>query len=492
VETYLLPELEYMRTKFDDVSRVALFKLVVFLDKQFSSSLVPLPFEQPIPVRSYLALGLADESEDARSLVRNYFDEELMTHSIDDPEQRILVGLSELYHPALEPFWSRILSLFLMYPALKSPSLNDSLYDHPLKETDSKAEMNIDPRVLTRDVYKTPLFSQESDTLRFSPSQALFTQKAFSQTIANFGASQDATFVVVPEIASTFSFDLDRLKTPWLSALDTEESHVFSKRFDVDQSKATVSRIIQAQDARKRYGDVIQEQQKIDKRNAVTIIRSYKDTDLPDIQIPRKDILLPLINLCQDSSIANLLCVEIVSKVFNDSQDEDWKKKIINSLLVMISRSKGNTDLMSFAFRVGIQTGHSITSIPDPDTLYSSCQSSRAHHLGIVFLEEILANPLAVSSSEKAKTKKRKLEPSVMHRGATWFLGCLFGDIGDQDAMLSCLETSCLFQETLDALRFFDNGKYLEALQTFESGLAKLQDVSQDERYEVHFKLSFC
>ncbi|TSL34570.1 DNA-dependent protein kinase catalytic subunit [Bagarius yarrelli] len=449
-----------------------------------------------------LLQGLTDENQGLQLYVRNFWSHEkrLPTATLE----RLLMVLSSLYSARIEESFLSLATNLLLEMTSQSPDYMRNMFEFPLSECKFQ-DYTIDSNWRQRSTVLTPMFmetqvtqaagTQRAESAEIQPAsmrgQIRATQASleFSQTQApgagrrsayNWltGSSVDtlADYTLSSDSASSLLvFERKRAERPatWRAVSanfgskhltnPTEETDSRSaaereKRADIlrlkrrflrDKEKENIKfakREIQSQRTEREKRAT----QKIQQEAQVTLYRSYRVGDLPDIQIQYSSLIAPLQALAQkDSTLAKQLFSSLFSGV-----------------LVEMGKSRSSKET-----EADMCYQHSALLEVQPASVGASCLASLQQPIGILLLERSLLHSSSVPSEPPSKRARGKQElPPDTER---WIhLAKLYRSLGDYDVVRGIFGGKIGTKSiTCTALQAEAKGDYADAVKLYNEAL---------------------
>ncbi|OXB55687.1 hypothetical protein ASZ78_003819 [Callipepla squamata] len=341
-------------------------------------------------VKEVLLQGLIDENAELQLIVRNFWsDETRLPANILD---RMLMLLSSLYSAKIETQYLSLITNFLLEMTSKSPDYSRKIFEHPLSECKFQ-DFVIDSSWRYRSTMLTPMFvetqasqstnrnlSQERSLsisgsvggqvratqrqYEFTPTQNISGRSSFNwltgnsiDTLAEYtvpsSESLSSSMLLVNKRSEKFKqaafkpvgpdFGKKKLGLPG-DKVDSKTKGIderaeilrLRRRFLKDQEKVSLIYARKGVAEQKREKEMKSElKMKFD--GQVTLYRSYRVGDLPDIQIEHCSLIAPLQGLAQrDPTFAKQLFSSLFGGIFHEvekSKIPSEKKVIIQKLL---------------------------------------------------------------------------------------------------------------------------------------------------------------
>ncbi|KAM9024210.1 DNA-dependent protein kinase catalytic subunit [Ara ararauna] len=483
--------------------------------------------------KEMLLQGLIDENADLQLIVRNFWSNEtrLPTNTLD----RMLLLLNSLYSTKIETQYLSLITNFLLEMTSKSPDYSRKIFEHPLSECKFQ-DFVIDSSWRYRSTVLTPMFvdtqashrihrnlSQErslsssgsvSGQVRatqrqyeFTPTQHASGRSSFNwltgssiDTLAEYAVpssseSVSSSMLLVNKRSEKFKqatckpvgpdfgkkrlgFPGDEVDGKTKGTEERAEILRLRRRFLKDQEKLSLIYARKGVAEQKREKEMKSElKMKYDAQ--VTLYRSYRVGDLPDIQIEYCSLIAPLQGLAQkDPTFAKQLFSSLFCGIFHEvekSKTPSEKKAIIQKLLNNFNNFLSMSLSYFPPFIACIQEisyRHRELLELDSANVSTSCLASLQQPMGILLLEHAL---MALSPVEEPPPKRMRgrteLPPDVIR----WIeLAKLYRSLGDYDVLRGIFSGKIGTKEiTQKALLAEARSDYAEAAKYYDEALSK-------------------
>ncbi|XP_027494416.1 DNA-dependent protein kinase catalytic subunit isoform X2 [Corapipo altera] len=483
--------------------------------------------------KEMLLQGLIDENAELQLIVRNFWSEEtrLPTNTLD----RMLSLLNSLYSTKIETQYLSLITNFLLEMTSKSPDYSRKIFEHPLSECKFQ-DFVVDSSWRYRSTVLTPMFvgTQASQSIHrnlsqerslsasgsvsgpvratqrqyeFTPTQHVSGRSSFNwltgssiDTLAEYAVpssseSLSSSMLLVSKWSEKFKqatfkpvgpdFGKKKLNLPGVE-VDSKTKGIeeraeilrLRRRFLKDQDKLSLIYARKSLAEQKREKEMKSElKMKYDAQ--VTLYRSYRVGDLPDIQIEYRSLIAPLQGLAQkDPTFAKQLFSSLFSGIFHEvekSKNSSEKNAIVQKLLNDFNNFL-STSLSYFPpFIACIQEmsyQHRALLELDSANVSTSCLASLQQPVGILLLERAL---MALSPAEEPPSKRMRgrteLPPDVIR----WIeLAKLYRSLGDYDVLRGIFSGKIGTKEiTQKALLAEARSDYAEAARCYDEALSK-------------------
>ncbi|XP_071593605.1 DNA-dependent protein kinase catalytic subunit [Heliangelus exortis] len=483
--------------------------------------------------KEILLQGLIDENAELQLIVRNFWsDEARLPANILD---RTLALLNSLYSTKIETQYLSLITNFLLEMTSKSPDYSRKIFEHPLSECKFQ-DFVIDSSWRYRSTVLTPMFveTQTSQSIHknlsqerslsasgsvggrvratqqqyeFTPTQHVSGRSSFNwltgssidtlaeYTVPSSSESLSSSMLLVSRRneklkQATFKpvgpeFGKKRLGLPG-DEVDSKTKGVeeraeilrLRRRFLKDQEKLSLIYARKGVAEQKREKEMKSElKMKYDAQ--VTLYRSYRVGDLPDIQIEYRSLIAPLQGLAQkDPTFAKQLFSSLFGGIFHEvekSKTPSEKKAIMQKLLNDFNNFLSMSLSYFPPFIACIQEmsyRHRELLELDPAYVSTSCLASLQQPVGILLLEHAL---MALCPAEEPQSKRMRgrteLPPDVIR----WIeLAKLYRSLGDYDVLRGIFSGKIGTKEvTQKALLAEARSDYAEAAKYYDEALSK-------------------
>uniref|UniRef100_A0A663MNQ6 DNA-dependent protein kinase catalytic subunit n=1 Tax=Athene cunicularia TaxID=194338 RepID=A0A663MNQ6_ATHCN len=444
--------------------------------------------------KEMLLQGLIDDNAELQLIVRNFWSDEtrLPTNILD----RMLSLLNSLYSTKIETHYLSLITNFLLEMTSKSPDYSRKIFEHPLSECKFQ-DFVIDSNWRYQSTVLTPMFveTQASQSIHrnlsqqrslsasgslggrvratqrqyeFTPTQHVGGRSSFNwltgssiDTLAEYTVpssleSLSSSMLLVNKRSEKFKqatfkpvgpdFGKKRLSLPG-DEVDSKTKGIeeraeilrLRRRFLKDQEKLSLIYARKGVAEQKREKEIKSElKMKYDAQ--VTLYRSYRVGDLPDIQIEYYSLIAPLQGLAQkDPTFAKQLFSSLFGGIFHEVEKSKTpsEKKAISQKLLNNFNNFLNMSLSYFPPFIAciqeISYQHRELLELDSANVSTSCLASLQQPVGILLLEQAL---MALFPPEEPPAKRirgrTELPPDVVR----WIeLAKLYRSLGDYDVL---------------------------------------------------------
>eukprot|EP00043_Microstomoeca_roanoka_P020233 m.242128 g.242128 ORF g.242128 m.242128 type:complete len:4198 (+) comp17134_c0_seq1:181-12774(+) len=477
--------------------------------------------------RTHLLLGLNDSSPKLRQSIVAFWDQD--KRLARNPVQRLYEALTSLYVPEAEETYLQFVTNIVLQLTKHSPDYDRELFAHPLSAC-TWTEYRVDASWQQRNIHMTPLFaatqqsqsqlaSRELDdedfvlratqaSLAFTPTLASLSGTAMTSATFEPGGISGETLTHTQYTPSQQVLLFERrrrtpnvLLDPSLAspqraaerqAREAREIQRLKRRFVKTKDKNAQSAIFHARRvaARKREAQRLIEQRRKARSAQVTLYRSYRSGELPDVQIKHRELILPLQGLAQrDAQLARMVFESLFYGVVHDLPDvlsegeaADMKaeyNKAVNALLQ--ATRKGYTPFIAALHNLMRASDPSIVS---PMTVSLTSAAGRCFHTGALLLEttlsqEELEDQQLSAKRSKIKRAKNGLTDEEIER---WiYLGRLFKELGDYDTLHGIFSNQTSQEATQQAARLEAAGRFDEAAKLYKECMFREEDEADDD-----------
>ncbi|KAK6293153.1 hypothetical protein J4Q44_G00366540 [Coregonus suidteri] len=468
-----------------------------------------------------LLQGLTDRNQGLQLYVRNFW-----SHEKRLPKatlERMLALLHSLYSSRIEEHFLSLATNLLLEMTSQSPDYTRNMFEYPLSECKFQ-DYVIDSNWRLRSTVLTPMFVEtqatqgpESSTSQPGSvrNQLRATQGSleFSQTLApggrtvyNWltGSSVDtlAEFSLSSESLSSLlvfdkkkpaawrptgeGFGTRRLTSPSdegdsrSKAQSEQRADILRlrRRFLKDQEKVSLGFAKKEIRHQRQEKDKMADQ-RLRKEAQVTLYRSYRSGDLPDIQIQHSSLIAPLQALAQrDPSLAKQLFSSLFAGVLQEMEggekSNEEKKMIKEKLLGDMNGFLSNSTLYFPAFVACVQDmsyQHKDLLQIQPAAVSSSCLASLQQPTGILLLEEGLVQGCSPEEppAKRARGGRKEVPPDT----EKWIhLAKLYRSLGDYDVVRGIFGGKIGTKSiTCTALQAEASSNYAEAVRLYNEAL---------------------
>ncbi|KAF9184663.1 hypothetical protein BGZ51_003206 [Haplosporangium sp. Z 767] len=465
--------------------------LMMFFDKHSSTPAIASV------LRTQLLRGLGDASESIRhTVITFWYDKNRLP---TDTYQRLVEIVRNMYDTHAEDKFLYYATYMLLDRTKKSSDYSEPIFAEPLPNAKfSENYASIDTS-WKNTAAMTPLFvqTQQSQSQSTQSEAALgddelrATQSTFdfSMTLDGGAPGIRSQLGGTTHSSSTLLFngplqEHQSISLSQLSSLTTNQKYrrLHRRNIKVDQST-------QSQRFKRAYESKVQSQFQaaIERENAkaksVSIIRKYRDGDLPDIQIKYSDIIRPLQSLAEmDVDICRMLFSKLVtglmaqveSHVDSEEKAHSLKEGLVSDFKQILEKSTAlYTPFIGSILRICHDYGDA--EIPVHLVSKVAIRSSN-QHLGIILIEkQIQYLDIKERPSKRQKTSD---SGSVDPKRRNWIeLARIYKSIDEKDIFKSIYESKIATTNfTKEAIEAEVLGDYDSAFKLYFDGINQLVD----------------
>ncbi|XP_045042012.2 DNA-dependent protein kinase catalytic subunit isoform X2 [Desmodus rotundus] len=486
--------------------------------------------------KDVLIQGLTDENLGLQLIIRNFWSHEtrLPSNTLDR-----LLALNSLYSPKIEMHFLSLATDFLLEMTSMSPDYLNPVFEYPLSECRFQ-EYTIDSDWRFRSTVLTPMFveTQASQSVLQTQEGSLSAQGAMARQIRATQQQYDFTptqntdgrssfnwltgssidplvdYMVSPSsdsLSSSLLFAQKRSEKSPRAPMKSVGPDFGKKRLGLpgdkvdDKAKGTDNRA-EILRLRRRF---LKDQEKLSliyaKKNVVEqkrekeikselkmkhdaqviLYRSYRQGDLPDIQIKYSSLITPLQAVAQrDPIIAKQLFGSLFSSIVKEMdkyKTMSEKNNVTQKLLQDFSHFLNTTFYFFPPFVSCIQEisyQHTDLLSLDPASVSAGCLASLQQPVGIRLLEEALLHLVPQEPPAKRVRGRSCLSPDVLR----WMeLAKLYRSIGEYDVLRGIFSSEIgTKQVTQKALLEEARSNYSEAAKQYNEALNKQEWVDSE------------
>ncbi|KAK1173766.1 DNA-dependent protein kinase catalytic subunit [Acipenser oxyrinchus oxyrinchus] len=475
-----------------------------------------------------LLQGLTDENQGLQLYVRNFWSHEsrLPTSTLE----RMLVILRSLYSSKIEAHYLSLATNLLLEMTSRSPDYTRDMFEYPLSDCKFQ-DYIIDSNWRHRSTVLTPMFVETQVTqggtqyhtqdsaqgtiggqVRATQAQLEFTQTQAAGRRSSFnwltgGSIDTLSEYSLPSSADSVSssllvfgkrgdksqqaarkpvgsdFGKKRLGLPGdevdsRTKVKDQRADILrlKRRFLKDQEKVSLIYAKKGVREQKQAKENVAEQ-KLKREAQVTLYRSYRQGDLPDIQIQHSSLIAPLQALAQrDPTLAKQLFSSLFSGILIEmekSKSQSEKKRITEEILEDMNNFLSKTTVYFPPFVTCVQDmsyRHKELLNIEPSSVSSSCLASLQQPMGTLLLEESLIKGLVPEEPPAKRARgRRELPPDT----ARWIhLAKLYRSLGDYDVLRGIFSGKIGAKSiTSMALQAEAKSDYAEAVKLYNEAL---------------------
>ncbi|KAI8973303.1 hypothetical protein BDF20DRAFT_881619 [Mycotypha africana] len=457
-----------------------------FLKKVYESKLDPTI---ETDVKAQLFRGLIDR---AASISQDIFEFVKMQLQIDDNILSTVQKLLSVFFVAeTEDIYLLYATRIMLNNMRETADFTEPLFDQPLDKTkrfDSEYKFNT---AWYNTSSMVPLFveSQEKSQLsiedlelQLRQTQSLLefsTTQGTNQTlISTFNPASQETQptedisddVVMAETSSLPSPKFEKKENPYYNRRFLAESRGVSKRFHADRNEQLEKKMRNLLNSRKEAGE-----------KKVVLTRTYRQGEIPDVQISRRDLLLPLeVIATADYNISRLLYSSLTVGIANEfkqsATDEDYatyKEQLVDSIGKNLVKS-----CMYFTPTIGsfLRIVFDLDAYIPGKVIKVVSARSQNHHIGIAILEKHI---MYSGGDDRPKKKVSQLTPTK----EKWIhLSLLYQSIDEPEIFQNIYLNNVVENELArDGIEYEIKGNYADAFNK----LATASDTSDPKSVDI-------
>nr|XP_025866823.1 DNA-dependent protein kinase catalytic subunit isoform X1 [Vulpes vulpes] len=480
--------------------------------------------------KDVLIQGLIDENTGLQLIIRNFWSHEtrLPSNTLDR-----LLALNSLYSPKIEVHFLSLATDFLLEMTSLSPDYANPVFEHPLSECEFQ-EYTIDSDWRFRSTVLTPMFietqASQSTLQTRTQERSLPAQGVMARQIRATQQQYDFTPTQTADGRSSFNWltgsSIDPLVDYTVSSSDSSSSSLLfaqkrneksqraplkavgpdfgekklglpgdkvdnkakgidnrteilrlRRRFIKDQEKLSLIYARKGIAEQKREKE-IKSELKMKHDAQVILYRSYRQGDLPDIQIKYSSLITPLQAVAQrDPIIAKQLFGSLFSGIIKEMdkyKTMSEKNNITQKLLQDFNHFLNSTFSFFPPFVSCIQEiscQHTDLLSLDPGSIRASCLASLQQPVGVLLLEEALLHLGPQEPPAKQFRGRMRVSPDVVR----WMeLAKLYRSIGEYDILRGIFSSEIgTKQITQSAILAEARSDYSEAAKQYNEALNK-------------------
>ncbi|KAG0254733.1 hypothetical protein BG011_005543 [Mortierella polycephala] len=448
-------------------------------------------------LRTQLLRGLGDASESIRhTVITFWYDKNRLP---TDTYQRLVEIVRNMYDTQAEDKFLYYATYMLLDRTKKSPDYSEPIFAEPLPNAKfGENYANIDTS-WKNTAAMTPLFvqTQQSQSQSTQSEAALgddelrATQSTFefSMTLDGGAPGIRSQLGGTAHSSSTLLFNSPLQERQSISLSQLPSHTVNQKYHRLHRRNIKVDQGTQSQRFKRAYESKMQSQFQaaIDKENAkaksVSIIRKYRDGDLPDIQIKYSDIIRPLQSLAEmDVDICRMLFSKLVTGLMTqveshvDSEEEahSLKEGLVSDFKQILEKSTAlYTPFIGSILRICHDYGDA--EIPVQLVSKVAIRSSN-QHLGIILIEKQIQH---LDIKERpSKRQKTNDSGNVDPKRRSWIeLARIYKSVDEKDVFKSIYESKIATTNfTKEAIEAEVLGDYDSAFKIYFDGINQLVD----------------
>ncbi|KAK8776726.1 hypothetical protein V5799_029934 [Amblyomma americanum] len=472
------------------------------------------------PVQKLEGLGFVDLLAHGLSVANFWCQETQLPRAT---VERLIALLGDMYLPEMEEHFLSSVTFLLFELTSRSPDYDRKVFQKPLSDC-TFVDYAVTGSWRRRHAAMTPLFAE---TLSFSQSQSSSTSTQSSTTGGGAGASQKlratqvalqftptqqgttgepSTYSWLTQSTHETSFAVQQRRPmnvlqftagkaePGTKKEDTATSEradvlqrLKGRRFLQDEDQVRLQHIrreVRLRETRKK----LEEERHVRREAEVTLYRSYRMGDFPDIEISHAALIAPMQALAQqDQQVAMMVLSEVVTSALLDSRREgspfarrrgELCEGLQGALANILEKSmRCFPPLVNFVQEVAFQSAADI-KLPVSAICRASVASGH-QSLGILLLEETKRVDSSSTSENAPPAKRSRTEEAP--KGQMWMhLAELYKSLGDYDAVRASLALcEDVGPKAKDALEKEARGNYQEARDIYRQLVAS-RSVGED------------
>lgn len=248
----------------------------------------------------------------------------------------------------------------------------------------------------------------------------------------------------------------------------------------------------QKADVSNRWSRVWAERQAQESASAVTMYRTYRKGELPDIQIKHRELLQPLEALHVEPAVAHQLFVTIFTAVYsqihrNPEQTLRYRTDLRDAVRGLLHRLKPQMAAAAAPLVFALQTA--ILSVGRDDSTFTSSWDgatikqlgdisfhSKNFHSGVLLLEHIIGTKTEVKL--RSSKRVRDEQADERHSQAYFQLARLYRELGEHEIMMNLYSTFAKQSYTRDAIAAMLRGDWTAAMGHYDDALTRFDQVS--------------
>ncbi|KAI9359803.1 hypothetical protein BD770DRAFT_319254 [Pilaira anomala] len=440
-------------------------------------------------IKAYLFKGLIDKNNDTSQVMYNFIEATFgFTDDINLTLQKIT---SELYMADTEDIYLLYSTRLILINTKKSYDFDQPIFDKPLPNAKFDSNYQNINTSWQNASSMMPLF-RDTQSQSMNP-EDLEMELRRTQSLLDFSVTQGtgrsllSTFNPEAEIPITelqlSSLDPLEKSQPDLKREEEKRKNPYYKRRFVVTPPGASNRFHSSRNEKleKKLRNLRNTQKEILEKK-VTLSRSYRIGELPDVQIHFKDLLLPLEVLASaDYNISRLLYSGLVVGIIksNDKDTTGYETKVVRNVQSNIVNST-----MYFTPTIGsfLRIFFDLNVSNQPESLVRTASSkSSNHHIGIALLEKQLEISTGSATSTKRKykddddndTEEFSIQEDNNNLKSQWIdLAILYKEIDEPEIFQKVYLTNVATDELpKEAINAEIRGEYVEAYNHFGDAL---------------------
>eukprot|EP01083_Nonionella_stella_P086661 240892_1 len=472
-------------------------------------------------IKLALLRGLADDENLIRKKLLNFWKQRLS--QTEDIQSRLVYILTEMYHPDAEEHWLGYAVHLLLDPCRDSADFDRPISDSSLNSKIAFRPCHIDGTWHERSNPMAPTtFSQESSggstpgfaapagmvlatqTDKWSLTQSLatfnnpdqnfdknfgklatssmnFTQGTFAEGNSDlFGGS----LAVFNDQRGRRTVSRRKRKHPSSAGSSIGPSQpVVGMRFSRSKQYSQRTKAMRVRDLKKRSHAAFLALQKQKTANDVRLFREYREGELPDIQIPHRELLLPLQALSSDPGLAKDLFLQVFKGILkelqrmSDSDGAKYNAQIAAALASCLNQTRAQSAHAVTVFLLALLECPEYKV--EPETVGEVARKSANLQAGILLLERMMkVEP--ESGSHRVKRRRKALPERGYSERVAAQLARLYSCLGAHDVAMSLHKKFSSLPETDEAIQATIRGEHSKAQEIYGDLIHKINDEDHD------------
>ncbi|XP_023014378.2 DNA-dependent protein kinase catalytic subunit [Leptinotarsa decemlineata] len=436
--------------------------------------------------KEMLIYGLNDCDRDNREKVTKFWAENpsLPTTII----QRFPFLLSEIYKSKIEDKFLGYVTYFLIHLLTQYEAYEAKVFEHPLEDCDFE-DYRLHTNWRLQHPSVVPMFAETLQTYDPSDNQDEGDPFQLRQTVTTFDfvptqSFQEQQLMSYTSLETSLSISNSAIKNPNFTIL-SQKYRIPRRRFLRDKAKISISHAHfetkkQVKKAQKRIDSAVERE-----RN-VTIYRSYRKGDFPDIQIALSSVLKPLQMLAlHDNEISKLLFLEIFKGIASKAEENQVFLETVSKSIKEIFNSSTQFNPHLFAALLDILLKNKSKISFDPQLVCYVSQESGLVSTGALLLEEYI-----IMMDELPTSSKRAVGEDTKEALYWVKLAELYKELGEWDTVRAIfLEKMNCHEAVHKAIKFESESNHRNAQDLYKRLIdIDLSPHRKDFYYESYFK----
>ncbi|CAG9832446.1 unnamed protein product [Diabrotica balteata] len=441
--------------------------------------------------KSILILGLVDPDMDNQKKIFDFWEDNgVLPRKIID---RFSFLLSELYKSKIEDKLLGLSSYFLVNMLATSDKYDAMIFEHPLEDCNFE-DYNLETNWKLQHPSVVPMFAETLDintlgSMTFSGERDIF---ALRQTQSTFQFAPTQSFheqqlSTHTSLQSTLGIDLDtKFKNPNTVNI-SQKYRVNRRRFLKDRSKISYM-MANFETQKKETTEKKRKEAAIEREKKVTIYRSYRKGDFPDVQIALSALLKPLQALAlHDSEMSKILFLEIFKGLANKIENNQQFLSSVSDSIKNIFQSSVQFNRYLFAALLDILLKNKEKMVFDTKLISYVAQESGLASTGALLIEEYLISGVG---DDMPSTSKRKFREDDRETVSWIKLAELYKELEEWDTVRAIfLEKMDCKRSLQKAITFESKYLYKDAADLYKKLIVSDQSHNRrDFYYDAYFK----